>query len=142
MNESKTVNHDERTLARLIIEIRDEIQEFLQTRLEMLKSEFREAVKAFKAAAPLALMAIVLLSSAYLLLTLALVGLIAVAFWNSPYHWFFAFLIVGVVWLCFGVLAAYFAWNRLRTHGVFPRRTVEVLRADKTWFQHEIRTQL
>ena len=133
MNEFKTVGTDERTLAGLIVEIRDEIQEFLQTRVEMLKSECQETVRAFQAAAPLALLALVLLGSAYLLFTLALVGLIAVAFWNNPYHWFFAFLTVGAVWSAMGGLAAYFAWNRLRRHGLFPRRTVEVLKADKAW---------
>jgi Putative Actinobacterial Holin-X, holin superfamily III len=142
MNEFKAARHDERTLAGLIIEIRDEIQQFLQTRVDMLRSEFRETVKTFKTVAPLALLATVLLASAYLLFTLALVGLIAVAFWNNPYHWFFAFLIVGAVWLSFGGLAAYFAWNRLRAHGMFPRRTVEVLKADKIWIQKGVRTQL
>jgi hypothetical protein len=142
MNEFKSVGTDERTLAGLIVEIRDEIQEFLQTRVVMLKSEFQETVRAFQAAAPSALLALVLLGSAYLLFTLGLVGLIAVAFWNNPYHWFFSIFNCwsGVVSL--GGLAAYFAWNRLRTHGLFPRRTVEVLKADKAWMQNQVRTQL
>jgi uncharacterized membrane protein YqjE len=142
MNEANAAENHERTVAELIIEIRDEIRDIVHTRLDMLRSEFREIVAAFRTAAPLALLALVLLGSAYLLFTLALVGLIAVAFWNNPYHWFFAFLIVGAVWLSFGGLAAYFTWNRLRAHGVFPRRTVEVLRADKAWFQHGVSTQL
>jgi hypothetical protein len=142
MNEANARENHERSLAELIMEIRDEIRDIIQTRLDIVRSGFRETVATFKAVASWALLALVLLSSAYFLFMLALVGLIAVAFWNNPYHWFFAFLIVGAVWLSFGGLAAYFAWNRLRSHGVFPRRMVEVLRADKTWFQHGVRTPL
>jgi Putative Actinobacterial Holin-X, holin superfamily III len=62
-----------------------------------------------------------------------------VAFSGNPYGWFYSFLIVGFVWFAIGGMAAFFAINRFRAHGFFPKRTVEVLKADKVWIQNELR---
>ena len=85
-------------LTQLLVEMKHELIEFVTTRVELFRSEIQENVKAFKAAAPLAIIAVVLLSTAYLLFTLAVVGLIAVAFLGNPYAWFFAFLIAAGAW--------------------------------------------
>jgi uncharacterized membrane protein YqjE len=66
--------------------------------------------------------------------------LVAVAFWNNPYRWFFAFLIVSVVLAITGALTAWMALRGLRAHGLFPKKTVEVLKADKIWLQNEARS--
>ena len=127
------------SLAGLLAEIRDEIKEAVMTRVEIFRSEFHESIAAFKAGGPLALVAAVMLGTAYLLLSLALVALVVVAFDDSPYRWFFALLIVGSVWLLIGGMAAYFAVRRFREHGLFPKKTAEVLRADKAWLEKELR---
>jgi sugar phosphate permease len=66
-----------------------------------------------------------------------LVSVIAVAFWNNPYHWFFAFLILGIVWLVAGAILAFLVRNHLRTRGLVPKKTIEVLKRDKRWLQNE-----
>ncbi len=129
----------ERSLASLIAEIRDELKSVVTTRVEMLKAELREAMTAIAAGLPLALVAAVMVATAYLLLTLSLVALIVVAFGDNPYRWFFAFLIVGFAWLILGGMAAFFVWNQFREHSFVPKKTVEVLKADKAWLQSEIR---
>ena len=128
-----------RSLGSIVTEIRDEVKDFAATRLEMLRAELREAVATIKRAIPAAAAAIVLLVTAYVLFTLAIVGLIEVAFWNNPYRWFFAFLIVAVVWAITGALTAWMAFRRFKTHGLFPKKTVEVLKADKIWLENEAR---
>jgi len=139
MDETRFSGNGERNLAAVVAEISEELKSFYVTRIEMFKSEIRESVRDLKAALPLMIMAAVLLGTAYLLLTLALVALIALAFMGNAYMWFFSFLIVGALWLIMGGILALFALNRLRKHGFVPKKTVEVLKADKEWFQSEVR---
>jgi uncharacterized membrane protein YqjE len=129
-------------LTQLVKEMKRELVDFVTTRFELLRSEMRETMDAFKSAIPFGVIAVLLMLTGYLLLTLAVVGLIAVAFWGSPYAWFFAFLITGLAWTIFGVLAAYLAYNSLRKHGMFPKKTVEVLKADKIWMEREVSHQI
>ena len=63
---------------------------FVDTRVQMAKSELRETLGAVKAAIPLAVMAVALLVLGLLLLTLALVSVIMAAFAGSPFAWFYA----------------------------------------------------
>lgn len=131
-------NH-ERTLRNLLRETGGLLTEFLDTRIQMAKSELRETMGAMKTAIPLAVGAAALIVTGLLLLTLALVSLAASAFAGSTYAWFYGFLIVGVCWLAFGAMIAYFVVNQFRGRRRFPQRTIEVLKADKTWLQNEAR---
>jgi uncharacterized membrane protein YqjE len=134
---SRTTQTPERSVADVLMEIKDELRDFIETRYELFRSELNEGLSTLKSAAPLAIAALILFGTAYLLLTLALVAVIAVAFWNSPYHWFFAFLIVGVVWALTAGILAFLVRNDLRTRGLFPKKIVEVLKRDKRWLQNE-----
>ena len=137
MNETRYGENHTRNLAAIIAEIKDEIKDFVQTRVEMFKSELRETLDTWKTAVPLAATAALLLATAYLLLTLAVVGLVAVAFWDNPYRWFLAFLIVGVLWSIGGGVLGWLALREFQSKGLFPKKTMEVLKADKIWIQSE-----
>lgn len=134
--------HDHRNVAGIVAEIRDEVSSFIQTRLEMLQAELRDAKTAIKTALPLAAMAIGLLATGYLLLTAAVVSLVVVAFGDNPYRWFFAFLVIGVLWTIGGAVFAYFTLNEFRTNSIFPKKTMQVLKADKNWLRSEARGNL
>jgi len=138
MSDYSGVN-DSRSVAGIVAEIRDEISSFLHTRMEMLQAELREARAALKAAIPLATIAIGFLATGYLLITAALVSLVVVAFGNDPYRWFYAFLIIGGLWTVGGAIFAYLASSALRTHSIYPKRTLQILKADKNWLQSEAR---
>src|SRR5215469_5443419 len=122
--------NEERTLRNILREIGGGLTEFVDTRVQMAKSELRETLGAVKTAVPLAVMALALVVTGLLLLTLALVSLTASAFAGSPYAWFYAFLIVGSCWVALGAVTAFFAVNQLRGRR-FPQRTIQVLKADK-----------
>ena len=140
MNHGTTTNG--RNLADLLAEIKNEIRDFLQTRIAMLKTELREKSKNLKTAMVLAVSGLLLLTTAYFLFTLALVGLILAAFPASVYRWFFAFLAVALLWTIIGAIAAYFAKRELELRGILPKRTIEVLRGDKVWVQTEVKNQI
>ena len=125
------------SFGRVMAEIRDEIRDFVQTRVQMLRSELQEKISVWKAGTALAAAAVVLLATAYLLLTISLVCLVAVAFWASVYHWFFGFVIVGVAWALIGGMLGYFAIREFREQGLTPKRTLEVLKEDKVWLESE-----
>jgi uncharacterized membrane protein YqjE len=137
MSETRYAENHTRNLAAIVGEIKDEITDFVQTRVEMFKSELRETLDAWKTAVPLAAIAVLLLTTAYLLLTLAVVGLVAVAFWDNPYRWFLAFLSVGLLWSIGGGVLGWLALREFHSKGLFPRKTMEVLKADKIWIQSE-----
>lgn len=128
---------NDRSFAEILATIREELREFVQTRMSLFKLELQEKLKTLKIAAPLAAIAGLLLATAYLLLTLALVALVAALFGKSPYHWVFGFLTVGVLWFILGGVAAFFAKREFAMKELLPKRTIEVLRGDKIWIQSE-----
>jgi uncharacterized membrane protein YqjE len=141
MNETTTTNH-ERSLASIVSEIREELKDFVNTRVQMIRAEFHETLGAAKVGLPLALVALALVGTGYLLLTLGVVVLVASAITGNPYAWLLAFVIVGVLWTAMGGVAAFFAYNEFRAKGRFPKRSVEVLKADRVWLQTEARSRL
>ncbi|HKW66537.1 MAG TPA: phage holin family protein [Terriglobales bacterium] len=138
----QTVNFNGRSFAGVVNEVKDELKEFLQTRIAMLKSEVGEKMRTIKAAVPMLATAIVFLVTAYLLFTLCLVSLISVAFYGNPFRWFLSFIIVAVLYSIVGGMAAVFGLKELRAHGLMPKKTIKVLKEDQIWLQHEARTQV
>lgn len=128
-----------RSLASVLLEMKEELKEFAETRLAMLKVELQEKLKIMKIAGPLAALGVVLLGTAYILLTLALVGLALAFLQGNPFRWFFAFLAVGFVWAVLGAMVTYFAVREFQSQGLMPKRTIAVLKGDKLWIQSEVK---
>jgi membrane protein implicated in regulation of membrane protease activity len=134
--------NNDRGLGAIASEMKEELKDFVQTRIEMLRQEAHEKIARLKIAAPLAAAALLLLLTAYLLITLALAAAVSAVFANSPYRWFFGFGIVGLVWALLGGVAAYFAKRELELKTLAPKRTIEVLKGDKIWLQKEVKNQV
>ena len=73
MNNAES-NHSTRTLADIATEMKQELKEFIETRIAIFKTELGEKLAHWKIAAPLAGVGVVLLSTAYMLITLAVVA--------------------------------------------------------------------
>lgn len=140
MPDTRYVETNERSLAELISEIKEEVKEFVQTRVSMFVAEMREKVNNSKNGAIFAGIALMLGWAGFLLLSVALAALVAVAFWGSPYAWFFGFLIIGLLWTIMAAMLALAAVRQFRD--VTPKRTIQVLKEDKIWLQHEARNQI
>ena len=139
------MNRDEfnpqRTVADVLADMKEELKQFVETRLALLKTELRDKVQTLKIAVPLAGVAILLLGTAYLLLTAAAVSLLAV-FIPGAYSWCLAFLAIAVLWGLLGALAAYFAKREFALKEMLPRKTIGVLKQDKIWVQSEVKSQV
>jgi uncharacterized membrane protein YqjE len=141
MNSHAEVSHPVRDLRSIAAELKQELKEFAETRLAMLKAEFREKMSRWKVAAPLAGVGVVLLATSYLLVTASLVALVAV-FIPGEFRWFFALLAIGVLWALLGGVAGYIAKREFELSRVLPQRTISVLQGDKAWLQKEARSQI
>jgi len=126
-----------RSLAEILADIKDELQEFVQTRIELLKRELQEKLAVIKAVLPIASIGILFLVTSFVLFSFALVGLFAGVFAGDPYRWLWSFLIVGFLWLMIGGIAALIAVRQLTAKKLMPRRTISVLHDDKAWIQQE-----
>jgi uncharacterized membrane protein YqjE len=138
MNNEVNINNG-KSVAALFAEMKQELQDFVQTRVTMFKVELQEKVRVVKAAAPLAVIGAVLLLTAYLLFTLALVSLVFAFLPDNAYRWCIAFAAIGLLWLILGGIAGYMAKRELEVKGLLPKRTVEVLKEDKVWIQAEVK---
>lgn len=119
-----------------VTDIGKELAEFVQTRKRLLVSELRQKLAKSKKGAAFTGIALIFGGVGFLLLTLAAVGLVAVAFWGSPFAFFWGFLIIGVFYVLLASIAAIVAYYALR--GLLPDKTIKVLHDDKTWLQSEL----
>lgn len=131
---------EEHTLRAAIVDVLQELKEFVDTRVQVAKSEFKETIQSFRVGVPLLLGTLAFMATGFLMLTFAAVSIVAVAFAGDTYQWFLAFVIVGVLWFIMGGIFAFFAYNEFRGQGRFPRRTLQVLKADRVWLQNEARS--
>lgn len=131
--------NESRSLTELVSEIREELKQFMNTRLQMVRSELHENLAAAKVILPMLAVVAVFLGTAFLLFSAALVVLVASAFSGDTYSWFYGLIIVAFLWAVMGAVTGFFAYNEFRSKGMFPKRTIEVLKADKDWIQSEAR---
>ena len=121
-------------------ELKDELTEFVATRVAMLRAEFGGKLQSFKLAAPGILAGLVLLATGWLVLTAFLVAAIANAF-DNPWRYPIALLIVGMVYSVVGAVVLTFGWRKIKGQGLAPERTIRVLKQDQVWLQTEVKTQ-
>lgn len=131
-----------RSLGSVITDIKDELKQFVETRVDMLKSELREKTEKVKLALPLAITGVLLLGTAYLMIMLTIAAAIAWALQNRPYRWVAGFGAVALLCAIVGGIAAYFAKREFELGGIMPVKTIGVLKGDKLWMQSEVRSQI
>ncbi len=136
------MNHDVndgRSLAAVLGETKEELKEFVATRLALLKSELSEKARSIKAALPLAAVGVVCLATGYLLFVMALVAFVIALLPAGPYRWCLAFVSIAVLSWILGIVVAYMAKRRVNAHGLVPQKTIGVLKGDKLWIQSEVK---
>ena len=139
------MNHDVnngRTVASILAETRDELKQFIETRITLFRTELRGKIGLVKHAAPVVAVAAVFLGTAYMLFTLALVGLAWALLPASDFRWCFAFLAVAIFWSILGLIAASVAKRHLALKKLVPEKTIGVLKGDRVWIQSEVKNQI
>ena len=134
--------HNGRTVGSILSDTKDELKEFLETRITMLRTELGEKMAMLKSAAPLAIAGILFLVTAYMLFTLGLVGAIVAFLPQNPYRWCIAFFAIAVLWGLIGGICTYMAVREFQVKELLPKRTMQVLKEDKVWLQSEVRSRV
>ncbi|HSK43572.1 MAG TPA: phage holin family protein [Candidatus Binatia bacterium] len=132
--------HTEKSIATILSETKDELKQFVTTRVNMLKAEMDEKIARVKSVIPLAVVAVLFLLSGWMVLTFALIALLHGLFLPSVYAWLWAGLIVTAVYLLVGVIAGWLAYSEIKATNLTPTRTLKVLQQDQVWIQNEART--
>jgi hypothetical protein len=134
------VHNPEKSLAAILAETKEELKQFIATRVEIFKAEMNERTITLKRVIPLILGGAMVLFAGWLTLTFALVALLHTMFISSVYSWFWAGLIVAAVYMLSGGILGWLGYKGLTTTGLKPTRTLEVLKQDQIWIQNEART--
>ncbi|MBV8672661.1 MAG: phage holin family protein [Acidobacteriaceae bacterium] len=134
--------NNDRSFATILSDTKEELKQFVGTRIAMLKTETGEKLKILKVAGPLAIAGLLLLLTAFLLFTVALVGLVFAFLPDNSYRLCLAFLAVAVLWSILGGIAAYFAKREFETKELLPNKTIGVLKDDGLWIQSEVKKPL
>ena len=128
---------NEKPIAAVLSETREELKNFVQTRVAILKAELSGKIKSWKAVIPAAIVAAVLLLTAWFAITFTAVALLAALFQPSPFAWVFGGAIVSLAYLAIGAILGVSAVNRIKAVQMVPTRTLEVLKQDQIWIQKE-----
>lgn len=131
------ISENGRSLAGVIYEAKDELKDFLDTRLQMLRSEMKQKFSVWRLALPMFLIAGLIGFVGFVLLSFALVAAIA-----NAIGWGWAALAVGGFYCIVAGGIAMLAYSEITAEGMAPERTMRVLKQDKIWLQNEARTQL
>lgn len=132
--------HTEKSIATILSETKDELKQFVTTRVDILKAEMNEKIARMKAVIPLAVVAALFLLTAWMVLTFALIAWVHGLFGGALYSWLWASLIVGGVYLLIGGIAGWLAYSEIISTSLTPTRTLKVLQQDQVWIQNEART--
>ena len=130
-------NGNGKTFAEVINEVKDELKDFLDTRLQMLVGEMKQKLSVWRLALPMFLLAAVIGFVGFVLLSFGLVAAIAHAI-----GWGWSLAIVGAFYSVTAAGTAFLAYSEIKSTGVAPQRTLRVLKQDKMWLEKEARTQL
>jgi len=139
---ARTVPEAINELKQELRQMKEELNEFLGTRVQMLRSEMGEKLRMIRLAAPTMAIGLVLLFTAWLVFTGFLVTIIAQPFMPSPWAYTISFVLVAVLYAIVGGAAAYLGWKQLRATGLKPERTIRVLEQDRIWLRTEAKSQL
>lgn len=135
-------NGHNKSVPEVITDLKQELQEFVSTRVAILRAEMKENLQSVKMAIPVIVIGLGLLATAWLVLTGFLISIIAQAFTPNPWAYVVAFIIVAVAYALVGGLALLSGWKQLKQKGLKPERTIRVLQQDRIWIQQEGRAQL
>jgi hypothetical protein len=132
----------EKPIGEVLNDLKNELKDFISTRIQMLQSEMNEKVGTLKASAPAIVVGALFAVTAWFMFSLALVFLISMAFEGKPYQYALSFGIVFVVYALIGAVAISFGMNSIKSRGMTPERTLRVLKQDQIWMKTEAKTEL
>lgn len=131
--------HD--TPSSIVSKLISETKQFLETRIDLFKTEVKQKLPRLRGALLLGVTGGVFLVMAYLFFAIAVVLLIGSAFPQNAYRWFFGFATVGILTVGFGAIGMFVSKSELGLRSILPKHTLSVLKDDRDWVASEIQRQ-
>lgn len=131
-----------RTVVQALNDCKEDLKEFISTRLQILRSEMTGKVAGIKRSLPALLAGAMLLLGAFFLFTWGLVAFFAMFMLGRPYAYVVAFFLVAILYALIGGIAVALGMKNLASNGLKPTRTMRVLQDDQIWLQSEVKTQI
>ena len=116
-------------------ELRDDLKGFITTRVQILTREMNQKISAIKMALPFALLAAFCAIMSLLVLTGALIYVIALGIGVG-----YALLAVGVFYLLVSAIFGMMAYRAVTAQSMAPEKTIHVLKEDQSWLQKEAKS--
>lgn len=131
--------HNQKSIREVVNETKADLRQFLDTRIQLLKSELQEKVRSLKYSVPLLIGAAFLILTGWMTLTFSLVALVHAWFLPSAYAWALGGFIVTAFYILCGGIMGWLGYAELKSATMVPKRTLTVLKEDKLWIDQERR---
>jgi uncharacterized membrane protein YqjE len=137
---AKNINYanNDKSLTRVLQEIKDDLRDFATTRYEMLVAELNAKLRVWKLSLPMLAIGATLALGGFFAFTFGLVALFARII-GTNYAWVWGALVVTVFYFAAGGTFAYLGYREMKTAGLKPDRTLQVLKEDQQWIKSEAR---
>ncbi|HUS20372.1 MAG TPA: phage holin family protein [Terriglobales bacterium] len=132
------IYRDSKSLQQVLYDIKDELRDFISTRVDLLRAELIDKWDSLKAALPMVAAGVALLMAALLVFSFGLVAL-AAALIGGEFRWAMGALAVTVFYGLVGGVLAWMGRKQLSAEGLAPDRTLRVLKQDQLWIKNEAR---
>jgi uncharacterized membrane protein YqjE len=129
---------NDKSLYRVLQEIKDDLRDFATTRYEMLVAELNEKLRIWKMSLPMLAIGALFAIGAFFVFTFGLVAMFARII-GTNYAWAWGGLIVTVFYLAVAGIFVYLGYREIRETGLAPDRTLRVLKEDQQWIKGETR---
>jgi uncharacterized membrane protein YqjE len=129
---------DSKSLQQVLYDIKDELRDFISTRVDLLRAELIDKWESWKAAIPMMAAGAGLLLGAFFVLSFGLVALAATLI-GGEFRWALGALAVTVFYGVVGGILAWMGSKQIKAEGLAPDRTLRVLKQDQLWIKNEAR---
>lgn len=135
-----TSSSDIDSLPSLFGKLGENMMTLLDTKLSLLKVEFKEDASAYARNGALVAVGGIIAAIGFALVNVAIAFFIASIFdsFDPPIRYALGFIITGLLYLIIGGALTYVFLNRLTARSPVPHRSVDEIERDKQWLKNEI----
>jgi uncharacterized membrane protein YqjE len=132
----------DQSLATLFSRLTDDLTEFVEVRLQLLKTELKEEASSYAGGALLILGGAVIGIIGFALLDAGIAFLVSTLFSSADLspavRYGLGFVITALLYLVIGTIVIVVAKSRLAKQRMIPKRSALELKRDKRWLQEEV----
>jgi uncharacterized membrane protein YqjE len=139
---NRALERPDQSLTTLFSRLTDDLTEFVEVRLQLLKTELKEEASSYAGGASLILGGAVIGIIGFALLNAGMAFLVSTLFNSADLspavRYGLGFVITALLYLIIGTIVILVAKSRLAKQRMIPKRSALELKRDKRWLQEEV----